>query len=99
MEYVYPAIFRPEEEGGFCVIFPDIRRGATQGDDMADAVEMAEDSLCAVLYDIEEEKAEIPAPSDTNAIDSLPNDTIILISADTNEYRSFKENRAIRQSA
>ena len=34
MKYAFPAIFTPAEEGGFCVVFPDIQRGATQGDDM-----------------------------------------------------------------
>jgi len=98
MKYVYPAIFRPEDEGGFCVIFPDIRKGATQGDNMVDAMEMAEDFLSSVLYDIEEEKTMIPTPSDTKAIQALPGDIITLIAADTNEYRRFKENRVIKKT-
>ena len=98
MKYVYPAVFSPEEDGGFCVIFPDIRRGATQGDNMIDAMEMAEDFLSSVLYDIEEEKAAIPTPSETKAIQSLPSDIITLIAADTNEYRRYKENRVIKKT-
>jgi len=98
MKYVYPAIFRPEEEGGFCVIFPDIRRGATQGDDMVDAMEMAEDFLSAALYDMEEEKIVIPTPSESKTIQALPDDIITLIAADTNEYRRFNENRVIKKT-
>jgi len=98
MKYVYPAIFRPEEDGGFCIIFPDLRRGATQGDNMVDAIEMAEDFLSSVLYDIEEEKAAMPVPSETKTIQTLPNDIITLISADTGEYRRFKENRVVKKT-
>jgi len=98
MKYIYPAIFRPEEDGGFCVIFPDIRRGATQGDDMVDAMEMAEDFLSSALYDIEEEKSAIPTPSDSKTIQTLPNDIVTLIVADTNEYRRYKENRVIKKT-
>jgi len=38
VKYVYPAIFRPEADGGFCIFFPDIARGATQGDNMIDGL-------------------------------------------------------------
>jgi predicted RNase H-like HicB family nuclease len=98
VKYVYPAIFRPEEEGGFCVIFPDIRRGATQGDDMIDAIEMAEDFLSSVLYDIEEEKSVIPTPSDTKTMQALPNEIVTLVVADTGEYRRYKESRVIKKT-
>jgi len=98
MKYVYPAIFSPAEEGGYCVIFPDIRRGATQGDDMVEAMEMAEDFLSAALYDIEEEKTEIPKPGNVKTIEISPNDIITLICADTGEYRRFIENRLIKKT-
>ena len=98
MKYVYPAVFRPEDDGGFCVFFPDIRRGATQGDDMIDAMEMAEDFLCSALYDMEEEKVEIPNPSGMKNIESLPNDIITLISANTDEYRRYHENRVVKKT-
>jgi len=79
MKYVYPAIFRPEDDGGFCIFFPDIGRGATQGDDMVDGMKMAEDFLCSVLYDIEQEKADIPKPSDVRNIQTLPEDIVTFI--------------------
>ena len=98
MKYVYPAIFSPDADGGFCVVFPDIRRGATQGDNMVDAMEMAADFLCSVLYDIEEERAEMPTPSGIKTIEALPNDIVTLISADTDEYRRYVENRVVKKT-
>ena len=49
---VYQALFDPAAEGGFVVTFPDLGKGATQGDTEDDAMEMAEDFLlCAIdLY-------------------------------------------------
>ena len=40
MKYVYPAVFRLEETG-FSIYFPDIGFGGTQGEDIADGLEMA----------------------------------------------------------
>ena len=52
MKHVYPAVFRPENEGGFCVFFPDIERGATQGETIPECIDMAQDFLCLALYDM-----------------------------------------------
>ena len=52
MKYVYPAIFHPEEEGGYSIVFPDIARGATQGETVAECMDMAEDFLCSKKHSI-----------------------------------------------
>ena len=43
-KYIYPACFYPEEDGRYSVIFPDFG-GATYGNDLADAIDMAADYL------------------------------------------------------
>ena len=98
MEYVYPAIFRPEIEGGYSVFFPDIKRGATQGDTITECIEMAEDFLCLALYRMEEEKHTIPAASSIKAFESNVDDIVTLISVDTNTYRRFYENKLIKKT-
>lgn len=50
MRYAYPAVFTPETDGGFSVNFPDLEGCYTCGDDMPDALMMAEDVLALVLY-------------------------------------------------
>ena len=97
MRYVYPAILRPEEGIGYFVFFPDLGRGATQGDGLADAVSMAKDALCLALYEMEESGEDIPAPSDTKDLDVLENDTVISLAVDTDEYREFYESKTTRQ--
>ena len=53
-KYAYPAVFTPEENGLYSVNFPDVPSCYTDGEGIADALEMANDVLCLRLYDIEE---------------------------------------------
>ena len=98
MKHVFPAVFSPEPEGGFSVYFPDIRQGATQGDSIAECIEMAEDFLCLALYRMEEEQREIPKASNPNQIKAEPNAIITLISVDTETYRRFYENKLVKKT-
>lgn len=52
-KYAYPAIFTPENDGGFSIRFPDLEGCYTYGDNMADGLIMAEDTLALVLYGYE----------------------------------------------
>ena len=44
MNYIYPAIFYPEANGKYSVIFPDLNDLATYGDNLADAFAMAQEA-------------------------------------------------------
>ena len=98
MKYVYPAIFRPEIEGGYSVFFPDIKRAATQGETIAECIEMAEDFLCLALYNIEKSNNQIPTASSIKEIETEYDDIVTLISADTDIYRRFYENKLIKKT-
>ncbi|MDR2504515.1 MAG: type II toxin-antitoxin system HicB family antitoxin [Oscillospiraceae bacterium] len=98
MKYVYPAVFHPEEEGGYSIYFPDIHYGATQGDTLTEGLDYAKDFLCLSLYDMEEKKKEIPEPSDIKSIVAEQNDIVTLILADTEYYRSYYENKLIKKT-
>ena len=98
MKYVYPAVFHPEIEGGFSVYFPDIKRGATQGETVSECIEMAEDFLCLALYNMEEEKNTVPDASIIKDIESETDDIITLISVDTDTYRRFYENKLVKKT-
>ena len=98
MKYVYPAVFRPESEGGFSVYFPDIDRGATQGETIAECIEMAEDFLCLALYDMEKERFNIPAARSIKEVETESDDIVTLISVDTDTYRRFYENKLIKKT-
>ena len=59
-KYAYPAIFT-KEENGYSVAFPDIEGCFTSGATLPEAMELAEDALCLMLYDSEEDGEPIPA--------------------------------------
>jgi antitoxin HicB len=58
----YPAIFEPDT-GGFVVTFRDIPEAITQGDDEAEAVDMAKDALLLSMDFYFEQKRQVPLPS------------------------------------
>ena len=98
MKYVYPAVFRKEDIGGYYIFFPDIRMGGTMGNDIADGIMMAEDFLAEALRYLEDEKAEIPMPSDIKSLDLEEGDITTFISADTMEYRRKHEKKAVKKT-
>ena len=97
-KYVYPAIFSKEDDGKYSVLFPDIENCYTGGDDMADALEMAEDVLCLTLYDMEKDGKTIPAPSDCKAVETNDDSIVTLIRCDTEFYRRFYENKSVKKT-
>ena len=49
MKLVYPAIFYYEESGGYSVEIPDLTGCITQGDNLAEAMEMSQDAATGWL--------------------------------------------------
>jgi len=96
--YVYPAVFTVLEDGKYDVVFPDLDGCYTFGDDLKDAIEMAQDVLALTLYDYEAEKRPIPAPSDGKAIDLKEDQFVNYIAADTMEYRKRFNNKAVKKT-
>lgn len=98
MKYVYPAIFTPEDNGGFSVLFPDLEGCYTCGDDLTEALEMAEDALALVLYGYETNAKPIPAPSSLSDI-ACSNDSFVnYISCDTLIYRKMYNNKSVKKT-
>src|SRR5713101_327929 len=59
----YPAVFEPDRKaGGFVVTFPDFGYGATQGETMEEALDMAQDLLKCLVADRMEKKEDLPVP-------------------------------------
>ena len=98
MKYVYPAVFHPENEGGYSIYFPNINCGATQGDTIVECIEMAEDFLCLALYNIEIEKAQIPIMPNIKEIKVEIDDIVTFISVDTDTYRRYYENKLVKKT-
>lgn len=98
MKYAYPAVFT-KEETGYSVYFPDIDGCATCGDTLPDAMEMAADALCLMLYDYEEEGEKIPEVSDIRTLQKENADRIVsMVCCDTIEYRKLYDNKAVKKT-
>ena len=95
MKYVYPVIFE-EDDGKIGVTVPDIPSTFTYGDDMADAIYMAQDVIAMMLADYEDTNKEIPVPS---KIEDIKTKGIVsLVVADTDEWRKLVDNKAVKKT-
>ena len=70
MNYIYPAIFYPEEDGKYSVIFPDLNDLATYGDNLADAFAMAQEACGQYLFTSLRDGDVLPVPTPINAMKS-----------------------------
>lgn len=60
----YPAVFKRGESGRLVVTFRDIPEAITQGDDEAEALDMAADALLTAMDFYFEDKRAVPLPSE-----------------------------------
>lgn len=97
MKYVYPAIFKPIDEG-FEISVPDLSGTITFGTDLADALEMAKDATEMWLWDAENKSEPIPKASSNESLVIADNCFVNLIMADTDEYRKQNDTRSIKKT-
>ena len=98
MRYAYPAIFTPEDNGMYSVYFPDLEGCYTAGDDIADAIYMAEDVLAFTLYAYERDKRPIPEASVSSAFALNEGEFVNLIMCDTLQYQKRNNNKAVKKT-
>lgn len=104
MKMTYPTLFTELKDGKYLIEVPDLEI-LTEGKDLYDAIEMAEDAIGLNCITLEDEKAELPAPSKYSAIDvskgtfSSEGKTFVsLVNIDTSEYRRRINNKSVRRS-
>jgi predicted RNase H-like HicB family nuclease len=98
MRKVYPIVLTPGENG-FMVYVPDLKIN-TQGDDIAEAIEMARDAIG--LWGITEEDfgRKIPDPA-TLSCEEVPHEegeVVTLVDVDFKAYRRANDIRAVRKN-
>lgn len=55
-------------------------------------------SLCLALYDMKESGQVIPAPSKPRELEFQDEDTVTLVSVDTEDYRRYYENKLVKKT-
>ncbi|MCL2111461.1 MAG: type II toxin-antitoxin system HicB family antitoxin [Clostridiales bacterium] len=94
---VYPVVLTPEKDGGFCVHVPDFDCD-TQGNDLADALFMAEDAISMMGLCKQDDNEPLPKPSNINSIKAKGNEMKTLVTVDFDDYRRRHENRGVRKT-
>lgn len=100
MRLVYPAIFTPyeDEEDGYAVEFPDLPGCVTGGDDMAEAIFMAEDAASGwVLTELEDGK-KAPKASSLQSIHTEGKQFVNMIALDMDAYAAKYGSRAVKKT-
>lgn len=100
MKLVYPAVFTPYEDGsgGYAVEFPDLPGCVTGGDNMAEAVFMAEDAASGwVLTELEDGKA-APKATEIKEVTYGADQFVSLIALDMDAYAAKYGSNAVKKT-
>lgn len=110
MKQVYPTFIvntNDESKHPFLVCVPDMEI-FTEGDTFADAIEMARDAIGLAGISMEDNKEEIPVPSDQkDAIKKIKQDTEVIdfskgiltyVDVDFSEYRKKVDTKTVRRN-
>lgn len=96
--YIYPAVFHPEEEGGYSVSIPDLDGCYTCGDDLDEALYMAWDA-CAGWLDLAIKNGEeIPKPSKITSLKLDGDDFASYTTVDLGEWRRKVNSAVVRRT-
>ena len=99
MKLVYPAIFEPwEDDTGFTVTIPDLPGCVTEGENLSDAISMAQDAAAGWVLDELEDGNPAPVASDINSIQTSTPSFVSLLSLDMDTYAAKYGNKAIRKN-
>lgn len=99
MNYIYPAIFYPEDDGKFSVIFPDLNDLATYGDTLADAFAMAQEACGQYLFTSLRDGDAFPPSTPIDKIEKdEPNAFINLIGVNLDEYARIYNDTAVKKT-
>lgn len=96
MKAVYPVVFTKLDDG-YMAYVPDMDIN-TQGDDLAEAIEMARDAIGIMGIDMEDDKKAIPKPSEAGSIKCESDEFISMVDIDFKEYRRANERRTVRRN-
>ena len=104
MTFVYPVCFYPAEEGGYIAIVPDFNSATTQGDDIKEAIYMAEDLIAGLIVSAIEDGKSFPKPSDPSN-DMLESDeygkgfvSVVLVDLEKKSKEFKEQNKAVKKT-
>lgn len=95
--YFYPAVFTYEPGQEIAVVFPDLNC-ATSGTNDDDALLSARELLGCILFGMEEDGEEIPAPTPLSEVKMETNERVVLIDVYMPSIRQAQVNRSVNRT-
>ena len=95
---IYPAIFHKEEVGGYSVTFPDLPGCNTEGNDLAEALYMAQDALGLYLYSLKQDKMPLPQSMQPEALILDKDSFVTLVEWDEEAYLRRTSNKSVKKT-
>jgi len=96
MKTAYPVVFTKLSDG-YAAHVPDFPLD-TQGDNLAEAIEMARDAIGLIGIDLEDDNKPLPEPSAPEKVFCNDNEFISMVDIDFSEYRRANEQRTVRRN-
>ena len=96
MKQAYPVIITKDKDF-FVASIPDFETG-TQGESLAEAIEMARDAIGMCGCYKKKKKKDIPIPTDIGNVTKEASDILTLVDVDFDEYRKKHEMRTVRKN-
>ena len=94
-EYVYPAVFHPNEDGSFTITYPDLPGCISEGKSLGNAMYMAQSALTQWIEYLTDKKQDVPLASGLGSLETEPGEFVNLIRADIKDGRAVKRTVSI----
>ena len=94
-EYVYPAIFHPNEDGSFSITFPDLPGCISEGKSLGNAMYMAQSALTQWMEYLVDKRQTIPSASNFNSLETAQGEFVNLVRAEVKDGRAVKRTVSI----
>ena len=92
MKFIYPAVFRKNEDGGYHAFFPDLEYCEADGETLDDAIEKANEACRTwITVELEEDEPVMPYVSDIEDIEVKDGDIVRNISVNIRFYEGWDE--------
>lgn len=92
MKFIYPAVFRKQENGGYHAFFPDLECCEAEGETLDDAIDNANEAAKNwITVELEEEDPVFPYVSDISDIETEEGDIVRNISVNIRFYEGWDE--------
>lgn len=94
-EFIYPAVFHPNDDGTFTITYPDLPGCISEGKSLGNAIYMAQSALTQWAEYLTDKKMDIPPASPAQSISVSGDEFVNLIRAEVKDNRAVKRTISI----